>query len=362
MSEQLWQDAAKSITAVGQIPIPVTDTLIELLKTVMNEEQAEFIQIFSKSLNLKEINQKTPLDSGAVDRMLGELMHAGVITGIPSKRTGEMIYRLMPPIPGLFEFTLMRGEESEKEKKLAVLFDRLFGELSDIVQGSYDDVVGLFKHAKPITRVVPVEKEIKQKVDHILPYESIHQIIDKFDTIAVANCYCRHEKNLLGKPCDVTDHKENCLFFGQTARFVIDYTFGREISPEEAKKIVDQSEEDGLVHKTFHVASDIEKDEYAICNCCKCCCGTFEIYYRGAAPAHTYTSYMAKVDEDACTSCEQCVDACPMEAISMDDVADINEDLCIGCGVCAHGCPAEAIVLERTGKREVFVPPIRKTA
>jgi Fe-S-cluster-containing hydrogenase component 2 len=51
-----------------------------------------------------------------------------------------------------------------------------------------------------------------------------------------------------------------------------------------------------------------------------------------------------------------------MEAISMDDVASIDEDLCIGCGVCAHGCPAEAIMLERTGKREVFVPPIRKTA
>jgi Pyruvate/2-oxoacid:ferredoxin oxidoreductase delta subunit len=294
--------------------------------------------------------------------MLDKLMHLGVVTGIPSKKTGQVIYRLMPPLPGLFEFTLMRGEETEKEKKLAVLFDRLFGELSEIVQGSYNEVVNLFKTGTPITRVVPVAAEIKQNVDHILPYESINRIVDKFDTIAVATCYCRHEKNLLGKKCEVTDHKENCLFFGQTARIVIDYKFGREISKEEAKKIVLQSEKDGLVHKSFHVKSDIEKEELAICNCCKCCCGTFDNYYRGAAPTHTYTSYLARVDENECTSCEECVARCPMEAISVDDVACVDRDKCIGCGVCAYHCPAEAIILERTGKREVFVPPVRKIA
>jgi len=362
MSKQLWQVAALAVNQAGQIPIPVTDTLIELLQTVMNEEQAAFIPIFTKPMSFEEIKAKNSLGHDDLNRMLDELMHIGVITGIPSKKTGQVIYRLMPPIPGLFEFTLMRGEETEKEKKLAVLFDRLFGELSELVQENYDGVVDMFKTGTPITRVVPVEAEIKQNVDNILPYESINRIVDKFDTIAVANCYCRHEKNLLGKKCEVTDHKENCLFFGQTARFVIDYKFGREISKEEAKKIVFQSEEDGLVHKSFHVKSDIEKDELAICNCCKCCCGTFENYYRGAAPTHTYTSYLAKVDENECTSCEECVEKCPMEAISIDEAARVEEDKCIGCGVCAYNCPVQAITLERTGTREVFLPPVRKTA
>jgi ferredoxin len=67
---------------------------------------------------------------------------------------------------------------------------------------------------------------------------------------------------------------------------------------------------------------------------------------------------MAKVDSEACSGCEVCVDMCPMEAIEVDDdVACIDEDRCIGCGVCAYHCTTEALSLERTGKREVFVPP-----
>ena len=72
----------------------------------------------------------------------------------------------------------------------------------------------------------------------------------------------------------------------------------------------------------------------------------------------SYSSYEARVEPSDCTSCEACVDMCPMEAIGLvDDVAVINKDKCIGCGVCSYHCPASAIKLERTGIRDVFVPP-----
>ena len=118
------------------------------------------------------------------------------------------------------------------------------------------------------------------------------------------------------------------------------------------------SEDAGLVHKSFHNKQDIQKDEFAICNCCRCCCGTFELYYRGAAPTHTFASHIAEADLDACEECGLCEDQCPMEAITLkDEKPDIDENRCIGCGVCAYHCPAEAIALRRTGQREVFVPP-----
>lgn len=357
MSEELWLNAANAIIRAGQIPIPANDTLLELLKTIMNEEQAQFIQIFDKPLNIEEVKAKVQMEDEALVNMLDKLMHNGIMTGIPSNRTGQVIYRLMPPLPGLFEFTLMRGETTDKTKKLAGLFDKMFGELSEMVQGSYDDVVGLFKTVPPMTRVVPIEQEITEKVDHIMPYEEVSRIVDKFDPIAVATCYCRHEKSLLGKECSVTKEKENCLFFGKTARFVIDYKFGKEVTKDQAKQILKECEKSGLVHKSFHDKQDIEKDEFAICNCCKCCCGTFELYYRGAAPAHTFTAYVAKADADLCTECETCVDMCPMEAITLEDGLIIEESNCIGCGVCAYNCPADAIKLQRTGKREVFMPP-----
>ncbi len=361
MENTIWQAAAQAIVNAGQFPIPVSATMLELVQTVMNEQEAAFIPIFTKPLNQIEISQKTNLTPEELTAMLETLMIKGVITGIPSKQSGQVVYRLMPPIPGLFEFTLMRGESGEKEKKLARIFDRLFSELSNMVQSNYDLAMGMFKGARPITRVVPVNRAVPQKIDNVIPHEDMDAIIEKFDTIAVAHCYCRHEKDLLGHTCTVTKEKENCLFFGQTARFVLDYKFGRSISKQEARTIIAKAREDGLVHKTFHIRQDIEKDEFAVCNCCKCCCGTFQLYYGGAAPMQTYTSFLAQNDSELCSGCGLCVEKCPMEAIALEDeIATIRENKCIGCGVCADLCPVNAIQLQRTGIRETFVLPLKQ--
>ena len=51
-----------------------------------------------------------------------------------------------------------------------------------------------------------------------------------------------------------------------------------------------------------------------------------------------------KVNKDECTACEECVETCPAEAISMvDDVAVIDSGECTECGDCIETCPAEAI-------------------
>jgi len=53
---------------------------------------------------------------------------------------------------------------------------------------------------------------------------------------------------------------------------------------------------------------------------------------------------MVVVNEEECTGCETCVDACPVEAISMaDGIAKIDQDECTECGTCVDECPAEAI-------------------
>jgi ferredoxin len=53
----------------------------------------------------------------------------------------------------------------------------------------------------------------------------------------------------------------------------------------------------------------------------------------------------AKVDEDTCISCGACVDACPVDAITMDEKAKVNPDTCTECGACVDECPADAITL-----------------
>lgn len=362
MTDQVYREAANTIVSVGQIPFPVTDTLVALLQVVMTEEQAAFLRLLNKPMNHEQISETSGLEGVALENMLNKLMDEGIISGIPSKSTGVMVYRALPPIPGLFEYTLMRGETGEKQKTLARLFEQLFEELADMVQANYDTVAPAMKSIPAMSRVIPVNKEVDRKFDTVMPYEDVKKVIDRFDTIAVVHCYCRHQKDLLQTPCQVSDQRENCLTFGQSAKFVIDHKFGKQITRDQALAILDAAENDGLVHKAFHEKFDTSRDEMAICNCCKCCCETFQGFYRGWMPAANYTSYKAIVVADECTGCEICVDICPMEAVSIaDDIARIDESRCIGCGVCAYHCTTEALKLERTGQREVMVLPARRT-
>ena len=54
----------------------------------------------------------------------------------------------------------------------------------------------------------------------------------------------------------------------------------------------------------------------------------------------------AIVDKEKCTGCSVCADECPVEAITVDDVAVVDAEECTDCGACVDECPEEAISLE----------------
>ena len=58
-------------------------------------------------------------------------------------------------------------------------------------QSNYENFVKQSENFPPVVRIVPVEEEIeKVPVDKILPHEEVSKIVDKFDDIALAHCYC----------------------------------------------------------------------------------------------------------------------------------------------------------------------------
>jgi ferredoxin len=65
--------------------------------------------------------------------------------------------------------------------------------------------------------------------------------------------------------------------------------------------------------------------------------------------------YEARVDVEACIACEECLDRCPVKAITVEETALVDRNRCLGCGLCAGVCPNEALTLHlREDRQEPF--------
>ena len=54
-----------------------------------------------------------------------------------------------------------------------------------------------------------------------------------------------------------------------------------------------------------------------------------------------------KADSEKCNGCGTCVEACPSEALSLEDEkVVVDADACIDCAVCVDECPVEALTLD----------------
>jgi Pyruvate/2-oxoacid:ferredoxin oxidoreductase delta subunit len=376
MSEAKYKKAAQIISSAGGTPIPVSDTLISILKHAVSEDDLDFILSFrrKKSQTLEELKKSSKLPEDKIIEKATNLAKKGVMFNQPN-RHGLMVYRILPFVNvGLFEYFFMKKlEYNQENKELANLFLKLQTELRNFVQKEYDKVVPMLLKQPPIDRTIPfytneaTGNHIEIKVDHelevpseqILPSQTVEELINKFDDIAVGHCFCRHHKDLLGEPCKQTDQRENCFTFGKSARHVSKSGFGRVISKEEALKILREAENDDLVHKAYHPNFDIKRDETSICNCCTCCCG--QAPQNLISATINATNYKASINQDLCVGCETCVKHCHTGVIELNDdnKAEIVGEYCIGCGTCAHHCPENAISLIK-GQRIVRIPPPRR--
>jgi len=377
MSDEKYKKAGHIIVKAGALPTPVNKTLIEILKTQLTEDELDFINAFKRktSQTMEQLKRISKLPEAQIFSFIKRLAKKGFIFNQPNSE-GVMIYRLMPLLMvGAFEYLYMKKtEHNEVNKKLAKMFLEYFEETQDFIQANYDQVLPIFENMLPIDRTVAIladtikgdeislsiNEKIEVPEEVILPTQKVEELIEKFDDISVGHCFCRHHRDLLGKPCKHTNLRENCFTFGKSAKYVAEQGFGRAISKEEALEIMKKSEDDGLVHKAFHPHSDTTKVETSICNCCKDCCGTLEWWRMGIVALINSTNYLSKVDPDLCSGCGTCVEKCPVDAIELNDsdIAEVNADYCIGCGVCAHFCPENAITLLE-GMRKVYVPPPR---
>jgi Na+-translocating ferredoxin:NAD+ oxidoreductase subunit B len=317
---------------------PVFDRILRILFTPEEAALAAHMALMPRSL--KNIATRAGKPEAEAEKILEAMADKAVI--FSRAKEGKKSYGLLPTIPGLFEFPLMRGTPTPELEGLGKLWDDYHREA---LGASFSG------NPTPLARVIPVEQSLEAGT-RVHPHEEVARLIDAVDYIALAGCACRISVKACDRPTEM------CLIFDGGGRFLVERGFAREITRDEAHDVLNKAEEAGLVHTSTN-----SKDRPSfICNCCKCCCTILTCRTQLGLPnAFAESSYEARVDGEACTGCGLCAeDRCPMDAIVLSDEGAVLDALkCIGCGLCVSSCPVGAITLVGRDQPREVLPTIQ---
>ena len=148
------------------------------------------------------------------------------------------------------------------------------------------------------------------------------------------------------------------LRFGNVGGVLAKRGIARPIDVSEGLDLLQQARARGLVQFGENVRNQVS----FICNCCGCCCEALIAHRRFSTlhPVHT-TNYLPVTDPAQCNGCGACVDACPVEAMTLVSAnqpngrprrrASVDVERCLGCGVCVPACPSRGLHLEARPQR-----------
>lgn len=232
------------------------------------------------------------------------------------------------------------------------LIHRIFPRLDERGKQRWSD----HYHAKVLTQeqaesIVLLDHDIgRQDLEQIIPYPMARELVLKGPPdVAAYECACRHAR---ANPCTPT---QVCMIIGQPfVDFVLEHNpaSSRRLTQSEAVDLLRAEHERGHLHSAWFKDSNLNRF-YAICNCCKCCCGGIEAMVKLGVPMLASSGYVAQVDDETCVDCGVCVETCPFGAISMNGAVTVNWQKCMGCGACMSQCPVDSIALVRDERKGV---------
>ncbi|TFG53181.1 MAG: 4Fe-4S ferredoxin [Gemmatimonadales bacterium] len=196
--------------------------------------------------------------------------------------------------------------------------------------------------------IIRLDHDIERTdLEHIIPYSTARDIVlTNSPGVTLLECPCRAARE---DPCRPT---QVCMLVGG-GDWVLEHhpDRARRATQQEALELLQAEHERGHVH-TAYFKDACDHRFYAICNCCRCCCGGLIAMQRHAVPMVASSGFVAEVDEGACIACGDCEEACPFDAITVNGRAAVIWESCMGCGVCEGQCETGAIALvldERKG-------------
>ena len=343
MTEEIYKKLAGALNARSiTYPSVPCDEFYAFAREIFTPEQAEI----ASSMPLDGVTSeelaavmKGGADADHLQKHLEDMAGAGTVR--VKEKHGKKRYELLPLVPGIIELQFMHGRVDEHTKRLAQLMKSYGKALKNIMTAAPAQLPGV-ETSK--TRKISVEQEISER-PAILPYEEVMKLIDTTECIAAGTCVCRHQGDLLDRPCDKPKNNK-CMIFGPSAQFASDHGFVRLVSRDEARQSIDEAEAAGLVHV---YANSRDRFIDLLCACCGCHCFILRGVSRTPVPSQAVTAnWVVTIDDEACSGCGVCIDRCWMQALHMEgDLAVRDAKRCIGCGICIYVCPSDAMKLVR---------------
>ncbi|MFO8057219.1 MAG: 4Fe-4S binding protein [bacterium] len=325
-------ELARTFSSVRLLGPPMSDKLIELVCHLFSPDEAEVARHlpFYYPKPLEKIAKKAGREPASIRPVLDTMAERRVIYG------GAKGYSLLPLIPGMFEYMLMDGSDSDWHREYGRLVSELFA------TGYARDYA---RRKAPAIRNIPVKGALDER-SLVAHSGLVDEMLEAHTEFAVLNaCQCRQSARFSGRECEMSAPEDGCLVFGGFSRNSEERGNGRLVDREEMREIVAERYEKKLVFLTGNVAPESPN---AICTCCSCCCHYLEyLNHYGGFVSLAEPRYKAAVDADLCNLCGECIEVCPTGAHRLtEDAHQLDRDKCIGCGNCVTACSTGALTMQ----------------
>lgn len=194
----------------------------------------------------------------------------------------------------------------------------------------------------------------RQHFGQVVPIEEIEEILGFVNSIVRVACICRHvtlgteKRYCYGISMGPDGGKFGRIVRGLDASFLNGPDTGglETISKEEAIAAFRKHDEEGLCHSVWTFNTPFIA---GICNCDRADCLAMRSTVTHGIPVMFRAEYVARVDNDRCTGCRDCMRNCQFGAIGYSvgtRKSTIDPRQCYGCGVCRAACKKDAIRLD----------------